>query len=61
MRKWIGNEPPNKVTPLTSNKNGVESVIVDMMGYDELGHTVYTKLGNGAETTYGYIRFRLHS
>ena len=50
-----------QVSSLTSNKNGVESVIVDMMGYDELGHTVYQKLGNGAETTYGYIRFRLHS
>ena len=58
MRKWIGNEPPNKVTPLTSNKNGVESVIVDMMGYDEFGHMVYQKLGNGTETTYAYDRQR---
>ena len=50
-----------QVSSLTSNKNGVESVIVDMMGYDEFGHMVYQKLGNGTETTYGYIRFRLLS
>ena len=42
----------------TSNKNGVESVIVDMMGYDEFGHTVYTKLGNGTETIYAYDKER---
>ena len=29
-----------------------------MTGYDELGHTVYTKLGNGAETTYAYDKER---
>ena len=37
---------------------GKESVIVDMIGYDEQGHTVYTKLGNGAETTYNYDKQR---
>ena len=47
-----------QVSSLTSNKNGVESVIVDMMGYDEFGHTVYQKLGNGTETTYEYDRQR---
>lgn len=29
-----------------------------MIGYDEQGHTVYTKLGNGTETTYAYDRER---
>ena len=36
----------------------MESVIVDMMGYDEFGHMVYQKLGNGAETTYAYDKQR---
>ena len=35
-----------------------ESVIVDMIGYNEQGHTVYTKPGNGTETTYAYDRER---
>ena len=42
----------------TSNKQGRESVIVDRIGYDKEGHTVYTKLGNGTETTYAYDRQR---
>ena len=29
-----------------------------MMGYDKDGHTVYTKLGNGTETTYAYDKQR---
>ena len=41
-----------------NNKMCRESVIVDMMGYDEFGHTVYQKLGNGAETTYAYDQQR---
>jgi RHS repeat-associated protein len=43
-----------QVEGITSNKLGRESVIVDMIGYDKDGHTVYTKLGNGAEETYSY-------
>ncbi|MBQ7484748.1 MAG: RHS repeat-associated core domain-containing protein, partial [Bacteroidaceae bacterium] len=43
-----------QVFSLTSNKQGVESVIVDRIGYDKDGHTVYTKLGNGTETEYTY-------
>ena len=43
-----------QVFSLTSNKNGSESVIVDRIGYDKDGHTVYTKLGNGTETEYTY-------
>ncbi len=43
-----------QISSLTSNKQGVESVIVDRIGYDKDGHTVYTKLGNGTETEYSY-------
>ena len=35
-----------------------ESFIVDKIGYDKEGHTVYTKLGNGTEATYAYDRQR---
>jgi len=45
---------------LTSNKQGRQSVIVDRIGYDKEGHTVYTKLGNGTETTYTYDKQREH-
>ena len=31
---------------LTCNKQGRQSVIVDRIGYDKEGHTVYTKLSN---------------
>ena len=47
-----------QVESLTSNKLGKETTIVEQIGYDELGHTVYTKLGNGTETTYEYDRQR---
>ena len=43
---------------MTSNKQGCQSVIVDRIGYDKEGHTVYTRLGNGTETTYTYDRQR---
>ncbi len=36
-----------QVESMTSNKQGRQSVIVDRIGYDKEGHTVYTKLGNG--------------
>ena len=45
---------------MTSNKQGRQSVIVDRIGYDKEGHTVYTKLGNGTETTYTYDKQREH-
>ena len=32
-------------------KLGKESVIVSTVGYDKEGHTVYTRLGNGTEST----------
>ncbi|WP_444511696.1 RHS repeat-associated core domain-containing protein [Prevotella melaninogenica] len=47
-----------QVESLTSNKQGCQSVIVDRIGYDKEGHTVYTKLGNGTETTYTYDKQR---
>ena len=45
-------------TLLSSNKQGRQNVIVDRIGYDKEGHTVYTKLGNGTETTYTYDKQR---
>ncbi len=47
-----------QVESITSNKQGRQSVIVDRIGYDKEGHTVYTKLGNGTETTYTYDKQR---
>ena len=47
-----------QVESLTSNKQGRQSVIVDRIGYDMEGHMVYTKLGNGTETTYIYDKQR---
>ena len=47
-----------QVEGMTSNKQGRQSVIVDRIGYDKEGHTVYTKLGNGTETTYTYDKQR---
>ena len=47
-----------QVESMTSNKQGRQSVIVDRIGYDKEGHTVYTRLGNGTETTYTYDRQR---
>ena len=50
-----------QVESLSSNKQGDESTIVEQIGYDKDGHTVYTKLGNGTETEYAYddVRQRL--
>ena len=47
-----------QIESLSSNKLGKESVIVEKIGYDKDGHTVYTKLGNGTETTYAYDKQR---
>ena len=46
------------VESMTSNKRGRQSVIVDRIGYDKEGYTVYMKLGNGTETTYTYVKQR---
>ena len=42
---------------LTCNKQGRQSVIVDKIGYDKEGHTVYTKLGKEklANAKYEYL------
>ena len=34
-----------QIVRLSGNKQGRESVIVDRIGYDKDGHTVYTKAG----------------
>ena len=47
-----------QIVRLSGNKQGRQSVIVDRIGYDKEGHTVYTKLGNGTETTYSYDKQR---
>ena len=47
-----------QIVRLSGNKQRRESVIVDRIGYDKDGHTVYTKLGNGTETTYAYDKQR---
>ena len=47
-----------QVESLTSNKLGKESTLIAQVGYDKDGHTVYTKLGNGTETTYTYDKKR---
>ena len=52
------NNAAGQVESMTSNKQGRQSVIVDRIGYDKEGHTVYTKLGNGTETTYTYDKQR---
>nr|WP_315408145.1 hypothetical protein [uncultured Prevotella sp.] len=36
-----------QVESMTSNKQGHQNVIVDRIGYDKEGHTVYTKLIGG--------------
>ncbi len=53
-----GYNAAGQIESLKSNKSGKESVIVENVGYDELGHTVYTKMGNGTETTYSYDKKR---
>ena len=47
-----------QITSVKSNKQGKEETIVEKVGYDKDGHTVYTKLGNGTETTYTYDKRR---
>ena len=47
-----------QIESVKSNKQGKEETIVEKVGYDKDGHTVYTKLGNGTETTYTYDKRR---
>ena len=47
-----------QIVRLSGNKQGHESVVINRIGYDKDGHTVYAKLGNGTETTYTYDKRR---
>ena len=47
-----------QVESLTSNKLDKNETLIEKIGYDKDGHTVYTKLGNGTESRYTYDKQR---
>ena len=47
-----------QVESLTSNKLGKNETLIEKIGYDKDGHTVYTKLGNGTKSRYTYDKQR---
>ena len=53
-----GYNAAGQVKSIKSERQGKEETIVEEVGYDKEGHTVYTRLGNGTETTYTYDRQR---
>ena len=53
-----GYNAAGQVESIRSERQGKEETIVEEVGYDKEGHTVYTRLGNGTETTYTYDRQR---
>ena len=53
-----GYDAAGQVTSIRSTKQGKEETIVAQVGYDKDGHTIYTRMGNGAESTYAYDRQR---
>ena len=53
-----GYDAAGQVTSLKSTKQGKEETIVAQVGYDKDGHTIYTRMGNGTESTYAYDRQR---
>ena len=53
-----GYDAAGQVTSLKSTKQGKEETIVSQVGYDKDGHTIYTRMGNGTESTYAYDRQR---
>ena len=53
-----GYNAAGQVESIRSERQGKEETIVEEVGYDKEGHTVYTHLGNGTETTYTYDRQR---
>ena len=53
-----GYNAAGQVESIRSERQGKEENIVEEVGYDKEGHTVYTRLGNGTETTYTYDRQR---
>ena len=50
----MGRDLKNVHTSIKSNKLGKEEAIVSQVGYDKNGHTIYTRMFNGTESTYGY-------
>ena len=53
-----GYDAAGQVTSIRSSKQGREETIVAQVGYDKDGHTIYTRMGNGTESTYAYDRQR---
>ena len=53
-----GYNAAGQVESIRSERQGKEETIVEEVGYDKEGHTVYTRLGNGTETIYTYDRQR---
>ena len=53
-----GYKAAGQVESIRSERQGKEETIVEEVGYDKEGHSVYTRLGNGTETTYTYDRQR---
>ena len=53
-----GYNAAGQVESIRSERQGKDETIVEEVGYDKEGHTVYTRLGNGTETTYTYDRQR---
>ena len=53
-----GYDAAGQVTSISSTKQGREETIVAQVGYDKDGHTIYTRMGNGTESTYAYDRQR---
>ena len=53
-----GYNAAGQVESIRSERQGKEETIVEEVGYDKEGHTVYTRLDNGTETTYTYDRQR---
>ena len=53
-----GYNAAGQVESIRSERQGKEETIVEEVGYDKEGHTVYTRLGNGTETTYTYDKQR---
>ena len=53
-----GYNAAGQVESIRSERQGKEETIVEEVGYDKEGHSVYTRLGNGTETTYTYDRQR---
>jgi len=49
-----GYDAAGQGTSIRATKQGKEETIVAQVGYDKDGHTIYTRMGNGTESTYAY-------